>query len=643
MAYHRLILSDGAMVAALEGMGHPSPSEKHIQHKLFTQAVNEAVQGLPPVAYLKESTAFHADLNSVAKKCLNVGILAQGERIALIEPMEWSLYATKSRSVRYKVHAWGVLDAMLAYDSLRLDNTMYQPALANILDWISTYVLKESNDEFAWYDMAVGQRATKLAYIFRRAVEQGEPVETLAKLTVACHLHVLELSEAERIAMHSNHGLFQMSGLLALSKSLPHLRFSSTAASFAIDSIQTMLGNHFSSDGLHMEHSPMYHVFMTNYMALLLESGFLEQSQNLIDMTKIAVDAAQWFVMPDGMLLPFGDTPRILAAERAHFPIGTNQQGEPGASGVRWFKSGGLVVQHVSSNAGQSNSYLAFNGAFHSRQHKQADDFNFLLHANGMAIFDDPGTFTYQYDDPRRMYVESTRAHSCLEIDGLNTSRYNNEAYGSAIRHVQEVGPMLFIEANLHRKRLISPDLPNNAITTADGVPVDVRHSRKLIHLPGEFLLVVDDVKSTNEHVFKQHFNLNHKLLIKLGNKAMVMHGKSLIATIEPLTSSMSAVELAYGQKVPKLHGWASLDGHTLVSSPTLSVKASGSKRVMATFINLKPSRKTKVFFNEGTGGKYLRLVIKRDGKTHEFLYRDSNDRRTLTFAAGDEMWEATV
>lgn len=639
-AYHAVILSRGPLAAALACMGQALPPAEEMQAQVFLQSLQGALNGLPPAEYLKESTAFHPDLKLMAEKSLNVGVLAQGERIALTTPMNWSSYADKSRSIRYKVHAWGILDAMMAYDSLRTDRRMYKPALEHILDWISNFVLEGAYDEFTWYDMAVGHRATKLGYMFRRAVEEGEPVETLTKLVVACQLHMLELSETNRVAMHSNHGLFQMAGLLSLGKNLPLLRASSAASSFAIDAIQTMLTNHFASDGLHMEHSPMYHVFMTNYMSLLLESGYLEESKQLVSMARSAVEAAQWLAMPDGMLLPFGDTPRILASERAHFPIG------PAASetlGVRWFKSGGLVVQHERTQKGNPNSYLAFNGSFHSRQHKHADDFNFLLHANGVTILDDPGTFTYQYDDPRRMYVESTRAHSCLEIDGLNSSRYNQDAFGSAIRHVRSVGPLLYIEAKVGRKRLISSELPNNAIVTNDGVPVDVLHARKLIHLPGDFLLVVDDLKASRKHTYSQHFTINNTLKVELLDKVVLKNGDSPIASIVPLTSDLTDVNVALGQQEPRLHGWSSIDGHTLVPSPSVTVNTKGTACVMATLIDMKPSSGTTVYFNEGTGGKYLRLVLKRKRNMHEFVLRTSGDGTSLTFNSGRDSWQETI
>ena len=67
--------------------------------------------------------------------------------------------------------------------------------------------------------MAVGQRATKLAYITRKTIESQDKTG-IEKLLVAAHIH-MDLMNEEKIALHSNHGLFQMAGLLAIGKVYP--------------------------------------------------------------------------------------------------------------------------------------------------------------------------------------------------------------------------------------------------------------------------------------------------------------------------------------------------------------------------------------------------------------------------------------
>ena len=265
---------------------------------------------LSPV-YLNESTAHHKDPLKSAQKALQMGYLSQGIRIELESPMNWGKFSVLSRNVRYKVQAWLVLDAVLNFDSLEKSDEMYESAFSHILDWINCFIIDSQDDDFAWYDMAVGQRATKLAYIIRRAIEEDEDVKDIAALIVTAELHIRELMEEEKIAMHSNHGLFQMAGLLALGESLPFLSLSNEASKFAIGKIRTMLEDHFTEDYLHKEHSPMYHIFMANYVSLLLNSGFMAESIEFIHLAEGAIEAAKWFAMPNGNILPFGDTPKI--------------------------------------------------------------------------------------------------------------------------------------------------------------------------------------------------------------------------------------------------------------------------------------------------------------------------------------------
>ena len=51
----------------------------------------------------------------------------------------------------------------------------------------------------------------------------------------------------------------------------------------------------------------------------------------------------------------------------------------------------------------------------------------------GRNLLIDSGRYTYKYDHPYRQYVESTRAHNTVEIDGRDFSRRQADAFGSAI------------------------------------------------------------------------------------------------------------------------------------------------------------------------------------------------------------------
>ena len=92
---------------------------------------------------------------------------------------------------------------------------------------------------------------------------------------IAADIHIRELMRVEKLAIHSNHGLFQMAGLLSLGRLLPFL-----------SSSEGLLSLH-AKDSLHVRGSfhqrrfaqrtfPIYHVYMTNFVYSLVRSGFLD-------------------------------------------------------------------------------------------------------------------------------------------------------------------------------------------------------------------------------------------------------------------------------------------------------------------------------------------------------------------------------
>ena len=134
-------------------------------------------------------------------------------------------------------------------------------------------------------------------------------------------------------------------------------------------------------------------------------------------------------------------------------------------------------------------SYLAQQAGFHSRTHKQADDLSFIWYDRGTEILIDAGRYGYLgktepgsdlwnkgfwYSDPKRIYVESTRSHNTVEIDGMSFNRKDSPPYGSAIQRWGETEDgLLFVETHATQFETIG-------------------HTRLLVFDPGNWLLVYD-------------------------------------------------------------------------------------------------------------------------------------------------------
>ena len=443
-----------------------------------------------------------------AEKWASNGFTIHGKTYQLQRPFNWDTYPGATRNHRYKIQAWLMIDELLRASEIdnRLD--FFEIARNVAIDWIDEFIFGQRSDDYAWYDMGTGQRAALLAHITQKSLLTLTSIRNkkrrinlhndILKLMIACQIHISELMDYERLALHSNHGLFQMSGLLALSKSVPVLSLATEGESFAINGINEMLSDHFFLDGFHKEHSPMYHMYVSNYLHQLEEAMWLPGSNNLSKLAQKAKISVQKYIMPDGFFAPIGDSSLSNRADAlCIFPIHKDSNGTPSAPpGIHIFPEGGVAIISTTTKKGVADEHMVFTGQFHSRQHKHADDLSINYCVKGKRYLIDAGTFTYHYDQEERMYVESTRAHNTIEIDGLNSSRFRLDTYGSALKRVIKVGDCTILDGTVHHKRLIQPTIPNNKIKTEDASIVDITHRRIVLHKAQHFMAIIDILDS---------------------------------------------------------------------------------------------------------------------------------------------------
>jgi len=577
--------------------------------------------------YNPESITAYQNAEEVASATCSKGFDASGSIFRIEDPKVWKNLGKSGRSERYMMQSWLILDALLLSDSKEKKDIFYRKALNFSILWIDTFLGdNEIEDEFAWYDMAVGQRSTKLSYLLKRALVNNEPEQIIARLLVAIYVHRVELMCEERMALHSNHGLFQMLGLASIVHDFPILDRGGAAKELVQNNIASMLQKHFLKDGMHGEHSPEYHVYMANYLNILLASGYFEGG--LVErLSKKVMYCAQFIVDPMGYLLPHGDTQHSMPIlKKANFDISSRSGEVMPPEGFRWFPDFGLVVDYGYED-GSPCWLLSFMAAFHSRQHKHADDMGFNLYVDGRPLLIEAGGFQYEYASPERVYCETTRAHNCLEIDGLNYSRFNSDRFGSAIMHAEKIGSCTYIDSFVRRRKLIG-DLPFNEVRQTDSIPVDIEHRRIVLYRSGDFLLVVDLLNSASEHFYKQWFNCaEHVAVLENKGKRLVLttDGGRPRCVINSLIDESSDFEIHEGEKgeaEKQMNGWIAEDRKTLIPRKSISIETKARNAVMATLIDLLPRDSRKFAFRSGTNGKYLRFVISRGADCVDFRYR---------------------
>lgn len=367
---------------------------------------------------------------------------------------------------------------------------------------------------------------------------------------------------------------------------LPAGQFQSLARARLLD----CLSEHFFVDeGVHAEHSPGYHRMVLGSLIGASEAGLLGENQD--ELISRAEQALMWMIMPNGSLAPFGDTDHESIqcdqsiARRCRDPhlrhaLTAGALGESPPSGVKAYKTAGYAFARVYARDDGGDparaSYLAQLAAYHSRVHKHADHLAFVWSEGTVPILTDPGRFGYLgrttrgdglyeqgfwYSDPLRVYVESTRAHNCVEVDGRSQPRLKTAVFGSALAQADLQDGLVVFDSKI----VLRPSL---------------LHQRSLILAPGEFLVVVDwlfDRRGT-PHDFRQWFQLAPGWSVKQAGQGyegrfgdVTLHAIDLFGASKPS-------EVMVGQDEP-LQGWTSIRAGSLAPSPSFHFSRRQSER----------------------------------------------------------------
>lgn len=503
--------------------------------------------------------------------------------LMLDKPIPWVLDKPDLRSWNFYIHCFDMLDPLLkAYSETR--NLIYlNTALPIALDWSVKHKDNTANglSPFSWYDMSVGMRAYRLAYLLDAGDAAGLLSEDIKKvLWDSLEQHAQYLADDKNIAFHNNHGYYQVAGQLAMGRRFAH---ASASMAQALEQgkfrLKAMLQQQFAEDGVHREHSPDYHRMVYDTLRALISSGLVDEPE-IIEFALRIEETLSWFVLPNQHVANFGDSDfRLMRRKPAEaerkwqtpemqYVVSGGKLGCAPKKNVMAFEQGGyFVARKLRVGVDFSNaSYLAQMAAFHSRTHKHADDLSFIWSEYGADILVDAGRYGYigkaeqgsalwkdghWYSDPNRVYCESTRAHNTLEFDGLNFPRKSVKPYGSALhRWGEQESGLVFVETEC--KQFAS-----------------IRHARVLVLMPGKWLLAFDWFHDNESHVHdvRQWFHLGHELQLHLDQGGFMtgvpgctqpLRVMSLLA--EPISSRSYL-----GEEKPVMQGWWSAKERDIV------------------------------------------------------------------------------
>jgi len=595
-----------------------------------------------------------ADRCGIAEKVLDSGWKIGPYDSFLLDTIPWESSEKISRSWSFQIHSWHMLDDLLAAYSVSGEKRFFDPALGVALDWAMKFSSFETPCTFAWYDMAVGLRAYRLAYIIDAAARLDEvPDIDFSSLLDALARHRKYLSEEGNIAFHSNHGFYQAAGQLAMARRLKDLPGMERAMKQALERFRKILAMQFSLEGVHLEHSPDYHWMICQALRGILDANIFDDEDITASCRKIE-ESLSWFVMPHGYLANFGDSDYrrmfINSACEARwktpamiYSTSGGLHGKPPDKDVRVFESAGYFIARTwNASAAEEcdcGSYLAQTLAFHSRTHKHADDLSFIWFDRGSEILMDTGRYGYHektavgsdlwrdgfwYRNPNRIHVESTCAHNTVEIDGRSYQRKGVKPYGSALSGWGQSRKCVFVEGQVRLFRTI-------------------RFHRNLVYVPGKWLLVYDWLWDNNRknHVFRQWFHFAPSIRsTKDGNRLILHLGGNIPLQMVSLVEGPALTEVFRGKGEPGMQGWFSPREGEMIPSDAVAYEVREQPSVVfATLLAFTGDLKADVSWSRvNVTGRKARFRWSADGVSKSLLIdRSREGDGRVTFTDGGE------
>ncbi len=331
-------------------------------------------------------------------------------------------------------------------------------------------------------------------------------------------------------------------GLFYLGTVLPEFRDAKRWRDTGSKILVNQLRHQVRQDGVYFEHSSYYHRYTVDfYTHFVLLSRLHEQPlPNIVEeKLKLLIDHLMYITQPDGTTPLFGDDDggRLIPldsrrandfrsalstgaalfnrgdykfvaggpAEETLWLLGgdglanfENLTSETPAAQSRAFTDSGFVVMRDGWN--KDANYLLFDCGPHGAKnagHAHADALAIQVSADGVAVLEDPGTYTYTGSQKERDIFRGSTAHNVLLVDGEPSSvpagpfSWESTANSTASSWIS-VRRFDFVEGQHDGYRRL---------------PDPVIHTRSVLFLKNDYWLIRDRVAAADSHQLDLRFH----------------------------------------------------------------------------------------------------------------------------------------
>lgn len=326
-------------------------------------------------------------------------------------------------------------------------------------DWISTF--GSDLQPPVHHDETTAVRLNSLLRLKILAEGEGIVCELLSHFLQS---EAILLESDSFHATGNNHGMFQD---LALLNYFEYIGVESVSESAKVVSQRLLkyFKDSFTSEGVHKENSPAYHLMTHRYLKNVLSySAFTITQEDAASLQRISLLAEEFgsaVTLPNGILIPWGDTARVKSPY------------QPSLMNMVFEKSGYAVFADTfrGQNGRRIDVRCGFRASYQADYHKHSDDLSVFIFAN-REVLTDSGAFGYNYNDERVKYAYSTRAHNTLTVPAEELPRIDGKHHLVKILKIDIDGAHPVVEgmnsrwSTVRHRRQLSKLSPSEFVVT---------------------------------------------------------------------------------------------------------------------------------------------------------------------------------
>lgn len=441
---------------------------------------------------------------------------------------DWEQDPLNNRSWQWRLNWLSFISYLLAYHKTSNNDDVLSFAHDAIQSWLDAYLQTDTNYpfEFIWHDHATALRAEQLvffAYYCREHATEwcAQHADFLQSLEQALMVHGEWLAKDSFYSEHTNHGLEQARVLLLLGTVFEGAQADEWQR-IATQRISSELLFSFTSEGVHVENSPAYHIFVFKVFLNIIKDYPDEVLGDLAaqfsQFSTKALSFITHILRPDGVLPPIGDTEQLPTSDAYRQAFGhtleyqyflyahtQGKQGIPSPALNRVYSQSGYAVfrdQWPNSEHYRQALHLIAKVGTSSRYHHQQDEGHISLYAGGEDWLIDSGLYNYINQDPIRKYMRGRPGHNVPLISHASyNSDFEHRLTAWQVTEFNEAAEKPFLNMKLDvltqiaHERQVAFDARSKAVTVNDKISANDDQLRSITlqwHFPKDKTITIE-------------------------------------------------------------------------------------------------------------------------------------------------------